>query len=208
MANRNGYTPVSSEQEHGYDDPSSQPPPYSLSEEPSSPYFAPHGGSQYTASPSAPPVPSSTAPPATLLASPQLYPQLYQQQEPQSSAPSSHSSPHQYHSYQHQYLQQQQPKSPYQAIPTQNNPYQHQQYQQPQSQTPHAQRSTQNHAGHFGPAPVASSPLVLARPPTRIEDLKTRPAVVICPCCHHLVLTETSTENGMFGILFCGITKM
>ncbi|KAF9896268.1 hypothetical protein BX616_007795, partial [Lobosporangium transversale] len=42
---------------------------------------------------------------------------------------------------------------------------------------------------------LGSAPLILMRPPTRIEDLKAKPGVVVCQHCRHLVITETSPEN-------------
>lgn len=46
------------------------------------------------------------------------------------------------------------------------------------------------------PHPPTASPLVLTSPPCRIEDLKTKPRIVVCPHCNYLVLTETTPENG------------
>lgn len=42
----------------------------------------------------------------------------------------------------------------------------------------------------------STTPLILRQPPTRIENLKTKPDLVVCQHCHHLVLTETTHENG------------
>ncbi|KAK3826316.1 MAG: LITAF-like zinc ribbon domain-containing protein [Linnemannia elongata] len=221
--NPNGYSPLGHGYDQDQDDPAS-PPPYTLtSEAPSSPYPpSPHQSTHQYTGPSAPPAPSPSA--SSSSTNPRLYPQLHNQQVTQSSIISpTPQSPHQHH----QYHQQHQPKSPYQAIPTHEHSYQYQhqpQHQQPQHQPyyhpyPHQHQHHQQVAHspqaqrHLGPAPVATSPLVLARPPTRIEDLKARPGVVVCPCCHHLVLTETSTENGSctyIGILalcLAGITS-
>ncbi|OAQ25078.1 hypothetical protein K457DRAFT_141421 [Linnemannia elongata AG-77] len=220
--NPNGYSSLRHDYDQDQDDPASQPPPYTLtSEAPSSPYLpSPHQGTHQYTGPSAPPALSPSAGPSS--ATPGLYPHVHNQQVTHSptTSPSTPQSPYQHH----QYHQQHQPKSPYQAIPTHENSYQYQQQhqQQPQHQPyyqpyphQHQQQIPQSPHGqrHLGPAPVATSPLVLAKPPTRIEDLKTRPGVVVCPCCHHLVLTETSTENGSctyIGILalcLAGITS-
>ncbi|KAK3826708.1 MAG: LITAF-like zinc ribbon domain-containing protein [Linnemannia gamsii] len=228
-------------QEDHYDPYSQQPPPYTISEAPLSPRLAsPQGGGLQYTSPSAPPAPSSSSATAAAgagagaawaagaagssSATPRLYPQLHQQPaviaSPRSPPPqpAQSQSPYQHH---RQYPQNHhQPKSPYQAIPAQESSYQYQhqqlhrqQQQQRQPQTPQTHLPLGQGAAHFGPAPVASTPLVLARPPTRIEDLKTRPGVVVCPCCHHLVLTETSTENGsctyigILALFLAGITS-
>ncbi|KAG0302623.1 hypothetical protein BGZ98_007352 [Dissophora globulifera] len=63
-----------------------------------------------------------------------------------------------------------------------------------------------------GPS-VMASPLILTRPPGRIEDLKAKPGVVVCQHCNYLVLTETTPENGsctylsVLGLLLAGITS-
>ncbi|KAF9292640.1 cell death-inducing p53 target 1 [Mortierella alpina] len=51
---------------------------------------------------------------------------------------------------------------------------------------------------HFpqGSPPMQTSPLIMSRAATRIQDLKNKPAMVICQHCRHLVLTDTTTENG------------
>ncbi|CAO3571140.1 unnamed protein product [Mortierella alpina] len=46
------------------------------------------------------------------------------------------------------------------------------------------------------PPPMQTSPLIMSRAPTRIQDLKNKPAMVICQHCRHLVLTDITTENG------------
>ncbi|KAG0277560.1 hypothetical protein BGZ95_005731 [Linnemannia exigua] len=145
-----------------------QPPPYTPSTAPSSPYIASHevaGPSSGMAGPSAP-------------AHSGLYPQLPQQQ---------------------------QPFQPYQ--PT----YQHPKFNDHTKPPP-------TPAG-FAPQPPSqqancmASPLIMMRPPGRVEDLRTKPGVVVCQHCHYLVLTETTPENGsctylgILGLLLAGITS-
>ncbi|KAF9928261.1 hypothetical protein FBU30_002528 [Linnemannia zychae] len=148
-----------------------QPPPYTPSTAPSSPYIAAHeasGPSSSTAGPSAP-VQSG------------LYPQIY--------------SPPQQQQYQQQ---------PYQ--PTYQHPkFDHSKPPPAPTGFPPQSPSQQAH--------TMASPLIMMRPPGRVEDLKAKPGVVVCPHCHYLVLTETTPENGsctylgILGLLLAGITS-
>ncbi|KAF9191410.1 hypothetical protein BGZ51_007414 [Haplosporangium sp. Z 767] len=58
-----------------------------------------------------------------------------------------------------------------------------------------------------------ASPLILMKPPGRIEDLKAKAGVVVCQHCNYLVLTETTPENGsctylgVLGLLLAGVTS-
>ncbi|KAG0039822.1 hypothetical protein BGZ83_002712, partial [Gryganskiella cystojenkinii] len=79
------------------------------------------------------------------------------------------------------HLQDDDPSPPQQHQYQQPNPHQH-----PPPSVPHQEATT--HAG------IRASPLILMRPPTKIEDLKAKPAVVVCQHCRHLVFTETSPE--------------
>ncbi|GJJ75530.1 hypothetical protein EMPS_07888 [Entomortierella parvispora] len=45
------------------------------------------------------------------------------------------------------------------------------------------------------------SPLILTRPPTKVEELKSKPGLVVCQHCRHLVYTETYLENGIYSTL-------
>ena len=47
------------------------------------------------------------------------------------------------------------------------------------------------------PSGIMASPLILMRPLTKVEDLKSKPGLVVCQHCRHLVYTETSLENGI-----------
>ncbi|KAF9583387.1 hypothetical protein BGW38_009595 [Lunasporangiospora selenospora] len=84
--------------------------------------------------------------------------------------------------------------------------YQHFQQQQQPQQQPQQQLQVQ------GPH-CMSSPLILMSPPTRVEELKSKPGVVVCQHCHYLVLTETTPENGsctylgVLGLLMAGVTS-
>ncbi|KAF9341616.1 hypothetical protein BGZ91_005777 [Linnemannia elongata] len=170
MSDRKGqYTPVNTHDnnvdhsENALITQGFEPPAYTPSTAPSSPYIAGHEV----------PGPSSAAGPS----GPGLYPQL-------------NNPPHQ---------------QPYQ--PT----YQHPKFND-HSKPPPAP------AG-FAPQPPSqqancmASPLIMMRPPGRIEDLKAKPGVVVCPHCHYLVLTETTPENGsctylgILGLLLAGITS-
>ncbi|KAG0293839.1 hypothetical protein BGZ96_002223 [Linnemannia gamsii] len=143
-----------------------QPPPYTPSTAPSSPYIAAHE----VAGPS-----SGSA--AARPTAPGLYPQIYS--------------------------------------PPQQQPY------QPTHQHPKFNDHSKPPPGPAGFAPqppsqqanCMASPLIMMRPPGRIEDLKNKPGVVVCPHCHYLVLTETTPENGsctylgILGLLLAGITS-
>ncbi|KAG0243170.1 LITAF-like zinc ribbon domain-containing protein [Mortierella sp. GBAus27b] len=124
------------------------------------------------------------------------------------------------------------PQQPYQPAPLQHQQYQqYQPYQQdlqPHQQQPH-QHQHQHHQHHLHqqqhvvpvnvakpqppPNTTAASPLILMSPPSKVEDLKTKPRVVICQHCNYLVLTETSPENGsctyvgILGLLLAGVTS-
>ncbi|KAF9974651.1 hypothetical protein BGZ73_001874 [Actinomortierella ambigua] len=80
--------------------------------------------------------------------------------------------------------------------------YQQHHFVGPPSQPPHPMS-----------AAVMSSPLILMKPPTRIEDLGPKPGVVVCPHCHYVVLTETEPEAGsctylsILTLLLLGITS-
>ncbi|KAF9151141.1 hypothetical protein BG015_007033 [Linnemannia schmuckeri] len=166
MSDRKGqYTPVNTNDND--DHPQNallaqgfQPPPYTPSTAPSSPYIAAHD----VAGPSSTPAAG-------------LYPQIYNPPQQQ----------------------------PYQ--PT----YQHPKFADHSKPPPTSAR--------FAPQPpnqqpnCMASPLIMMRPPGRIEDLKAKPGVVVCPHCHYLVLTETTPENGsctylgILGLLLAGITS-
>ncbi|GJJ70522.1 lipopolysaccharide-induced tumor necrosis factor-alpha factor [Entomortierella parvispora] len=150
------YSPVNTSE-----DSQPQPPAYTPSTGPSSPYIHPHQAGTSAA-------PSSG-----------LYPQL----DHSAGAPS----------------------APYQ--PT----YQHPKFHDPSKPPPHVpqyvQQQQQPHAS------CMASPLILMRPPSRIQDLKAKPGVVVCQHCSYLVLTETTPENGsctylgILGLLLAGVTS-
>jgi len=84
------------------------------------------------------------------------------------------------------------PSAPYQ--PT----YQHPKFNDPSKPPPHVpqyfqQRQQAQQQPH---ASCMASPLILMKPPSRIEDLKAKPGVVVCLHCSYLVLTDTTPENG------------
>ncbi|KAG0216133.1 hypothetical protein BGX33_000470 [Mortierella sp. NVP41] len=145
-----------------------QPPPYTPSTAPSSPYIASH---EVAGSASAGP---STAAPHT-----GLYPQLY-------NPP-----------------QQQQPYQP---------TYQHPKFND-HTKPPPAPANFAPQSLDQQQASVMASPLIMMRPPGRVEDLKAKPGVVVCHHCNYLVLTETTPENGsctylgILGLLLAGITS-
>ncbi|KAF9335773.1 hypothetical protein BG006_010663 [Podila minutissima] len=146
---------------------SNQPPPYTPSTAPSSPFVAPHQLSYASSSASAPPIPGPSQDPSS------LYPPLNYPQTPQ----------HQIHPN-------------YQAVYKPDTT-------KPPPPLPFAQPTNA----------AASSQVVLVRPPSRIEDLRTKPGVVVCQHCRHLVLTETMPENGsctylgILGLILAGVTS-
>ncbi|KAK3825489.1 MAG: LITAF-like zinc ribbon domain-containing protein [Benniella sp.] len=102
------------------------------------------------------------------------------------------------------------PPQPYQQ-PYQQ-PYHQSSYQQPHPQSyqpPHQHAKIPNTVPH----PAPNTPLILMSPPCKIEDLKAKPAVVVCQHCSYLVLTETTPENGsctyvgILGLLLLGVTS-
>ncbi|KAF8932990.1 hypothetical protein BGZ58_006655 [Dissophora ornata] len=123
-----------------------QPPPYTPSTAPSSPFIEPNQAAAGSS--------SGTG----------LYPQIY--------SPT--------------------PQQPYQ--PT----YQHPKFNNtskppppvPQFFTPQQQQQQQQQPN------CMASPLIMMKPPCKIEDLKAKPGVVVCQHCHYLILTETTPENG------------
>jgi hypothetical protein len=134
-----------------------QPPPYTPSTAPSSPYIEPHQAATIAGST---PGPSSG-----------LYPQIYNSSAPQQ--------PVYQPTYQHpKFVDTSKPPPPVDSLflmaSHHEAPHQHQQQQ----------------------AGFMSSPLVLMKPPSRIEDLRSKPGVVVCQHCNYLVLTETTPENG------------
>ncbi|KAF8963193.1 hypothetical protein BGZ46_001029, partial [Entomortierella lignicola] len=139
--------PTSEEEDIGYPllTQGFQPPPYTPSTAPSSPFIQPNQAP--TAGP------SSTG----------LYPQIH---DP---------APHQPYQPTHQHPKfndtSKPPPPQAQFLAPQQHPQQHQQ------------------------ANVMASPLILMKPPCRIEDLKNKPGVVVCQHCHYLVLTETTPET-------------
>lgn len=142
------YSPVNTSE-----DSQAQPPAYTPSTAPSSPFIHPQQAGMSAA------------------ASSGLYPQL----DHNAGAPSAPYQP----TYQH-------PKFSDPSKPPPHMP----QYLQLQHQQQQAQQ--QPHAS------CMASPLILMKPPSRIEDLKAKPGVVVCQHCSYLVLTETTPENGMF----------
>ncbi|KAG0037559.1 hypothetical protein BGZ83_003374, partial [Gryganskiella cystojenkinii] len=159
------YSPVNTNED---DHSQPQPPAYTPSTAPSSPYIHAHQAPSVAG--------SSAAGPSS-----GLYPQLDYNAPP----PSGQYQP----TYQH-------PK----FIDPSKPPLPHQQFQH---QHPH-------------PPPQAScmaSPLILMNPPSRIEDLKAKPGVVVCQHCSYLILTETTPENGsctylgILGLLLAGVTS-
>ncbi|KAG0203698.1 nuclear mRNA export, poly(A)+RNA binding protein [Mortierella sp. GBA30] len=150
MSDRKGpYTALpTSEEDHAQNTLLSQgfqPPPYTPSTVPSSPYVDPHQAPSVGGS-------SSAAPSG-------LYPQIYNPSLQQSYQPT----------YQHPKFNDTS-KPPPQLAPF-VPPSQHQQ------------------------ASCMASPLILMKPPCRIEDLKAKPGVVVCQHCNYLVLTDTTPEN-------------
>ncbi|KAF9158871.1 hypothetical protein DFQ27_008351 [Actinomortierella ambigua] len=144
-----------------------------------------------------------------------LYPQLPSDEqgvEPPpytpSTAPSSPSIGPSAPLLQHQHfsaLQEQQPLLQQQAVVT-----------YPRVHPSYPQHHIAHHPGHVAQHPqasVMSSPLVLMKPPSRIEDLGPKPGVVVCPHCHYVVLTETEPEAGsctylsILTLLLLGITS-
>ncbi|KAG0002039.1 hypothetical protein BGZ79_003706 [Entomortierella chlamydospora] len=142
-----------------------QPPPYTPSTAPSSPFIEPNQAG------------SSSG----------LYPQIYNPPPQQPYQPT----------FQHPKFNDtsKPPPSPPQFLA----PHQHQHLQQQQQQQQQAN--------------VMASPLILMKPPCRIEDLKSKPGVVVCQHCHYLVLTETTPESGsctylgILGLLLAGVTS-
>ncbi|KAF9116456.1 hypothetical protein BGX27_002488 [Mortierella sp. AM989] len=138
-----------------------QPPPYTPSTAPSSPFIEPNHAPSIAG--------SSTG----------LYPQIH--------SPASH--------------------QPYQ--PT----YQHPKFNDTSKPPPPPVQYLAPHQPQQHQASVMASPLILMKPPCRIEDLKAKPGVVVCQHCNYLVLTETTTENGsctylgILGLLLAGITS-
>lgn len=127
-----------------------QPPPYTPSTAPSSPYITPHQIPYDPSSASAPPISGPSQGHSS------LYPPLNYPQIPQ----------HQMHpNYQAAYK------------PDTTKPPPPLPFAQPTNALPSPQT-------------------VLVRPPSRIEDLRAKPGVVVCQHCRHLVLTETTPENG------------
>ncbi|KAG9324411.1 hypothetical protein KVV02_004431 [Mortierella alpina] len=86
----------------------------------------------------------------------------------------------------------------YQSLSPVNQPYQH-------------QATIQQFALH---PPMQTSPLIMSRAPPRIQDLKNKPQMVICQHCRHLVLTDTTTENGscayvgVLALFLLGVTTL
>ncbi|KAF9437782.1 hypothetical protein BGZ76_011168 [Entomortierella beljakovae] len=113
-----------------------------------------------------------------------LYPQLYDPNPQQTYQPT------------HQHPKFDDPSKPLLA-PQQHHQHQHQHHQQQQHQQPS----------------VMASPLILMRPPSRIEDLKSQPGVVVCQHCHYVVLTEATPESGsctylsILGLFMAGVTS-
>ncbi|KAF9359444.1 hypothetical protein BGX26_012344 [Mortierella sp. AD094] len=136
-----------------------QPPPYTPSTAPSSPFIEPNQAASVAGSSSG------------------LYPQIY--------SPA--------------------PQQPYQ--PT----YQHPKFNDTSKPPPPPAQFLAPHQQQQ--ANVMASPLILMKPPCRIEDLKSKPGVVVCQHCHYLVLTETTPENGsctylgILGLLLAGVTS-
>ncbi|KAF9374265.1 hypothetical protein BGX21_004173, partial [Mortierella sp. AD011] len=174
------YTPLLQEDE-------AQPPPYTPSEVPSSSY----AGSSSLHSPSAPNQVAPAQHSAGLYPMLQYAGQSYQYQQPLAPPPQQQ----QYQQYQ-QYQSQPQPQQ-------QQCQYQYQQQCQPQYMQPQQQPqsqcrlpSSQTHCLSPPQQVMRSTPStpMLMRPPSKIEDLKTKPDVVVCQHCHHLVLTEISCQ--------------
>ncbi|KAG0357048.1 LITAF-like zinc ribbon domain-containing protein [Gamsiella multidivaricata] len=170
MSDKKGhYSQLPTSDEHEQDQPHQQqqpsvlsqayqPPPYTPSTAPSSPYIEPNQATGASG-------PSSG-----------LYPQIYSPSVPQ---------------------------QPYQ--PTYQHPKFNDTSKPPPLLAPPHQLQQQQ-------ASCTAAPLVLMKPPCRVEDLKARPGVVVCQHCHHLVLTEITPENGsctylgILGLLIAGIT--
>ncbi|KAI1292362.1 hypothetical protein EDD11_008798 [Mortierella claussenii] len=52
-----------------------------------------------------------------------------------------------------------------------------------------------------------ASPLIMMKPPCSVENLKALPGIVVCQHCNYLVLTDTTPETGILGLLMAGITS-
>ncbi|KAG0345498.1 hypothetical protein BG004_003662 [Podila humilis] len=167
---------------------SPQPPPYTPSTAPSSPFIEPHQlpFAASSSSASAPPIPNHPQQHAY----PSIYPALnYPAQQ------------------QHQQHQQQQQR--------QQQPFYH--VGQPNYQAISGLPDTSKPPPplpHVIPSGVGLSPqMVLVKPPSRIEELRVKPGVVACQHCHHLVLTETTPENGsctylgILALILAGVTS-
>ncbi|KAI7819615.1 LITAF-like zinc ribbon domain-containing protein [Gamsiella multidivaricata] len=153
-----------------------QPPPYTPSEAPSSPYITPGPAAPF----GSPNVPSSS--------STELYPTLqYMNPQPFVQSGISPSSGYQAppHGHLHQYPQQLYPQ---QLHPQQLHPQQ-QQLMPPPHTIYHPPTNSQI-------TNVVGPPMILMRPPARIEELRNNPGLVVCQHCRHLVQTETLPENG------------